>query len=253
MVFSAFFYGFVFTSCNNDIKKKSIETSSKTNSGYSKTTKDSVNNKTLKIVKDDSLIIHHEKFVFNSPTRKICSFVQEYPRVVYKKDTIVEKNINKEILKAFRITEFRKTPKNILCADENSIPSYQVFNLKNLILNIAISHEFYGQGAAHPYHNTDILNIDLITGEKVSATEVFNKDKLPELKNILLSKGQHQLDSLFENDAPDIAEYVNDLVYLASNKGFKFYIQTGNGAIQEIEIFIAYRQLNPCLKRKYQL
>ncbi|MEN0054500.1 MAG: hypothetical protein AAGC65_12575 [Mucilaginibacter sp.] len=201
----------------------------------------------------DSLLIFKEKFVFKSDSAA-CSFTEEYPRVEYKKNLKAERLMNEVLLKTFRITKFKRTPKDQLCADENSIPAYKVYNYKGKILNVLINHEFFGEGAAHPYYSTSTLNMEIGTGSERDPRRLFDRNKLAALKAALLNSVSRKVDSLFTEGIkpPDIASNIDLNVYMISSRGLTFFIQTGNGAIQEIEVFMPFSEINIFLDTSFK-
>ena len=197
----------------------------------------------------DTIIIHKERFIHNSKNID-CSFTREYPRLEYKKDTVVQEKINKVILDSFNITKFRKTPKSKLCVSEENITDYKPFIYQKKILSISLKTNFFGEGAGHGYNNTTVLNLNLETGNKISPESIFIGEQLPELKQKILDLAKPQIDSLLGEYPLEVIEnHINDLIYTIEGQGITFYAVTGNGQIQELQLFMPFVELKKYLKK----
>ncbi|MES2275389.1 MAG: hypothetical protein V4592_05165 [Bacteroidota bacterium] len=199
----------------------------------------------------DTLIIRKELFEHPSPDEN-CAIYQAYPQITFASRPRIAQQANKLICDDFRITEYKHTPKNELCANAQSIAGYSIYNYRNTVLSLMLQDEFFGSGAGHGYITTRALNIDLLTGKSIEQSQLFISKRFPELKSILLKQFQQLADSLCKDGiVPDVTDKdVPAPIAVISAKGFTFYLHITTGNL-EFELLMPYAELKPYLNNHY--
>jgi len=183
---------------------------------------------------------------------KHCTKEQDYPRITYLKNRLIEKRINNKILKAFNIKDFKALVNQPDCRVEDQI-SYHISTFKEKILSIEMGQHFLGKGAAHSYNSMSTLNFNLYTGNIIPGKSIFKNDSAATaVKDIILIKAKKQLDSLNASGLlAEVSESIDQWVYSVNSKGFIFYANTSDGGLQYIEIPISHSEIKYLVKEDF--
>ncbi|MFY4805907.1 DUF3298 domain-containing protein [Aliarcobacter butzleri] len=203
--------------------------------------------------KKDTFKIEVINNIFKSDTLLKHGLNLEFPKIIYKDNTPIEKKINLLIARIYLRHGINIKNKEILEDSLGEVNSkYEITYKSENLLCIKFTNFIYYDGAAHGNVEIVTLNINLFTGEEFEFKDIFRSDGVEEIKNIVKTKllSHKCKDVYFDFDSIELRN--NHNFYLNDDNNliivfFKYEIAPGACGPIEIEINMneLKRYLNP--------